>query len=152
MFHFQRNSLGTILLNLGGNTIAYGEKPDGSPWLVGIESPAEGIEYSSSLALTDAALVTSGSYQRYFTVDGVRYHHIIDSESGSPAQGFLSVSVICPDSALADALSTALFCMTEEEGRALIASLPNVEVLWILTDGSMRTSDGWSAHVWKGGA
>ena len=141
----------SFLLNLGGNTVANGKKPDGSAWLVGIESPAEGVEYDGSLALTGYSLVTSGSYQRYFTVDGVRYHHIIDSESGYPENRYLSVSILCPDSALADALSTALFCMTEEDGRALLTDMENTEALWILEDGSIHTTDGWSAFVQKGG-
>ncbi len=142
----------SFLLNLGGNTIAYGEKPHGAAWLVGVESPGEGIEYEQSIRLENRALVTSGSYQRYFTLAGVRYHHIVDAASGYPEHHFLSVSVLCPDAALADALSTALFCMTEEEGRSLLETLKeDVEVLWIRADGSIRASDGWSDHVGNGG-
>lgn len=141
----------SFLLNLGGNTVGYGTKPDGTSWLVGIERPSEGIEISDSLRLENQALVTSGSYQRYFTVEGVRYHHIIDSETGYPENHFLSVSILCPDSALADALSTALFCMTEEEGKTLLSNVENTEALWILEDGTIHQTDGWTEFVQQGG-
>jgi thiamine biosynthesis lipoprotein len=91
--------------------------------------------------------VTSGSYQRYYTVNGKNYHHIIDPETLMLADGYLSVSVVCRDSALGDALSTALFCMPFEEGRTLVEGMENVEALWILPDGAQRTSNGFSAFV-----
>ena len=137
----------SFLLNLGGNTIGYGTKSDGSSWLVGIESPSAEIEVNTSLRLEKYALVTSGSYQRYFMLDGVRYHHIIDSTTGYPENGFLSVSILCPDSALADALSTALFCMTEADGRALLAEIEDTEAMWILPDGTIHTTNGWATFV-----
>ena len=92
--------------------------------------------------LSDTSCVTSGDYERYFTVDGVRYHHIIDPDTYMPATFFSSVTVIAPDSGLADALSTALFCMSYEEGLALVQEMDNVQVLWILADGTQyRTPD-----------
>jgi len=99
--------------------------------------------------LAGESIVTSGSYQRYYTVNGQRYHHIIDSETLMPAEGFLSVSVICKNSAQGDALSTALFCMPLDEGLALVESLPDVEALWILPNGTQRTSSGFSAYLKK---
>lgn len=141
----------SFLLNLGGNTVAWGEKPDGSSWLVGIESPSKEITFDNSIRLKNSALVTSGSYQRYFTVDGVRYHHIIDPATGYPENRFLSVSVLCPDSALADALSTALFCMSEEDGTALLSKVKGTEALWILPNGTIHTTDGWTKFVQQGG-
>jgi thiamine biosynthesis lipoprotein len=82
------------------------------------------------------ALVTSGSYQRYFDLDGVRYHHIIDPDTGYPHIEFASVSVMDTDSGYADCLSTALFSMSLSEGKAFVEKLPDVEVLWIMNDGS----------------
>lgn len=136
-----------FLLNLGGNTLAHGEKPDGTPWLVAVDAPEESSEPLPNLQLRNASLVTSGSYQRYMTVDGVRYHHVIDPDSGYPDGKYYSVSVLCPDSAMADALSTALFCMSVEDGKALLSSIENAEALWIFEDGSTDQTDGWQAHA-----
>ena len=77
----------------------------------------------------------------------ISYHHIIHPDTLMPAEGYLSVSIICPDSGLADALSTALFCMSLEDGRALVASLDKVEALWVTADGAQTVSDGWNAYV-----
>ena len=142
----EKKQISGYLINVGGNVRAIGEKPDGSRWVVGVESPEGKEEHSDRLALTGEALVTSGSYQRYYTVNGERYHHIIDPDTLMPAKGFLSVSVLTADSALGDALSTALFCMTLSEGEALIGSLPHTEAMWILPNGEKRVTDGWSVH------
>lgn len=136
------------VLNVGGNVRTVGAKADGTPWIVGIENPLEDEEnpYTAYLQLEGEALVTSGSYQRYYVVAGKRYHHIIDPNTLMPSEGFLSVSVVCKNSADGDALSTALFCMTAEEGLALVESLPDVEAIWVLPDGARRTSSGWSRY------
>lgn len=136
------------VLNVGGNVRAVGVKPDGEGWTVGLENPAdEGEDYLAYLSLTNQSLVTSGSYQRYYLVDGKRYHHIIHPDTLMPAEGFESVSVITPHSGSGDALSTALFCMTAEEGMALVESLPNVEAHWVLSDGTRYASSGWSTYT-----
>lgn len=136
------------VLNVGGNVRTVGGKPEGSGWTVGLENPddtaAEPLAY---LELAGQALVTSGSYQRYYLVDGKRYHHIIHPETRMPAEGYLSVSVLCADSGLGDALSTALFCMPLTEGKALVESLPDVEVLWVEADGTQTLSSGWERYV-----
>ncbi len=136
------------LLNVGGNVRAVGNKPDGTPWTVGLENPdSEATDYLAYLQLTTEALVTSGSYQRYYVVDGKRYHHIIHPDTLMPAEGYLSVSVICPHAGLGDALSTALFCMSVEQGKALVDSLEGVEALWLTSDGVQTVSDGWNRYV-----
>lgn len=136
------------LLNVGGNVRAVGKKPDGTPWTAGLENPdQETDDYLAYLDLADEALVTSGSYQRYYIVDGKAYHHIIHPDTLMPAEGYLSVSVICSDSGLGDALSTALFCLSVEDGKALIDALEGVEALWVDADGVQTASDGWNAHV-----
>ena len=87
--------------------------------------------------------MTSGIYERFFTVDGVSYHHIIDPDTLMPARYFASVSVITKDSGLADALSTALFCMPQEEGQALIDRMDDeIDVLWIDLDGGQTYTNG----------
>ena len=90
--------------------------------------------------------MTSGSYHRYYEVAGKRYHHIIHPETLMPAEGLLAVSVLTAHSGKADALSTALFCMTVEQGMALVRSLPDTEAHWVLADGTKYETDGWSAY------
>ena len=90
--------------------------------------------------------MTSGVYERYFTVDGKRYHHIIDKDTCYPAAYFSSVTVISEDSALADALSTALFCMPLDEGMEILKGL-HAEALWILPDGETEYSNGFSEYL-----
>ena len=127
-------------LNVGGNVRVVGVLPDGRDWTVGIQDP-DGDGYLCRVALTDATVATSGSYQRFVDIGGVRYHHIIDKNTLYPAKGFTSVSVIAPDSGVADALSTALFCMPLDEGRALVDSLDGVEALWLDTEGVITMTD-----------
>lgn len=136
------------VLNVGGNVRTIGVKGDGSKWTVGIENPEEDSEeaYLAYMELAGESLVTSGSYQRYYIVDGVRYHHIIDPETLMPAEGFVSVSVVCKSSADGDALSTALFCMSLEEGKALVESLSGVEAMWVLPDGTREESAGFAKY------
>ena len=145
----EERGISGYVLNVGGNVRTVGTKPTGEPWLVGIENPGEDPEvpYLAYLDLADLSLVTSGSYQRYYVVDGERYHHIIDPDTLMPAGGYLSVSVITPSSADGDALSTALFCMSPEQGSALIESLPNTEAMWVLADGTRQYSSGFDAYA-----
>lgn len=129
-------------INLGGNIRMLGAKADGSPFVVGIRDPQNPDEVMITLNLSDCACVTSGDYERYFTVGGVRYAHIIDKDTLMPAKHFASVSVICRDAGLADALSTALFCMSFEEGLALVSSLEGVNAIWIYDDASIKYTMG----------
>lgn len=136
------------VLNVGGNVRTVGTKADGTPWTVGLENPLDdGEDYLYYLGLEGQTLVTSGSYQRYYLVNGKRYHHIIHPDTLMPAEGFVSVSVLTKHSGMADSLSTALFCMSLEEGMALVATLPDTEVLWVLPDGTKHVTDGWDAHL-----
>ncbi|MBO5510800.1 MAG: FAD:protein FMN transferase [Clostridia bacterium] len=137
------------VINVGGNVRTVGAKGDGSPWVAGIENPDTDAEepYVAYLKLSGESVVTSGSYQRYYLVNGKRFHHIIDSETLMPAEGFQSVSVVCKHSGQGDALSTALFCMPFEEGLTLVESLPDAEAFWVLPDGTTRQSDGFAAYI-----
>ncbi len=136
------------VINVGGNVRTVGTKGDGEKWLVGIENPEEDSEeaYLAYLELSGESLVTSGSYQRYYVVDGKQYHHIIDPETLYPSEGYVSVSVVCKSSADGDALSTALFCMELEEGLALVESLPDAEAMWVLPDGTRKESSGFANY------
>ncbi len=132
------------LINVGGNVRTVGTRADGSKWQVSIENPIEnGGSYLDTLSLAGESLVTSGSYQRFYSVDGKNYHHIIDPETLLPSEYFLSVSVVCRNSAMADALSTALFCMPFRDGLSLIESTDGAEALWLFSDGTVKLSGGW---------
>ena len=144
----EKKGITGYVINVGGNVRTIGTKPEGEGWIVGIEDPMDtSADYIAYLSLADRSLVTSGSYQRYYLVNGERYHHIIHPDTLMPAEGFLSVSILTRHSGNGDALSTALFCMPLEQGLALIESLPDTEAQWVLPDGSLRTSSGWSAYL-----
>ena len=133
------------VLNIGGNISIIGTKVDGSGWNTGIKDPQDPDIYASYITIADTSCVTSGNYERYFTVNGVKYHHIIDKDTLMPANYFASVTVITPDSGLADALSTALFCMSCEDGLGMLEKFPDVEVIWIYSDGTQYKTDGYDA-------
>lgn len=130
------------LLNLGGNVCALGSKPDGSKWVIGVQSPENPDSYLCTVGLQSTSLVTSGDYQRYYTVEGRRYHHIIDPDTLMPSEFWRSVTILCPDSGLADCLSTALFLMPLEEGREL-AMQCGAEVMWVDTQDRIFYTDGF---------
>ena len=123
-----------MLISVGGNVCATGPKPEDAPWVVGIENP-DGGDYLHTVYARKGCVVTSGDYQRTYPVDGKFYHHIIDPDTLFPSEYFRSVTIICDDSGLADALSTALFVMPLEEGLAL-AEKCGVEAMWLHRDGT----------------
>ena len=133
------------VLNVGGNVRTVGTKGDGNDWLIGIENPNddEDEKYIAYLNLSGESVVTSGSYQRFYFVNGKSYHHIIDTETLMPAENYLSVSIIADSSADGDALSTALFCLPFEDGLALINSFDGAEAMWVFPDGTKQYSDGF---------
>lgn len=139
----------SVLLSVGGNVCAVGSKLDGSDWRVGIQNPdlKSDEAYVRKVDVSDASVVTSGNYQRYYVVDGERYCHIIDSDTLMPADYFASVSIICKDSGRADALSTSVFNMPFEEGLAFVNGLEDVEAMWILNDGTVEYSEGFEQYV-----
>ena len=139
---FEDKGISGYVINVGGNVRTIGSKADGTKWNIGIENP-NGEAYLAYLKLDGQSVVTSGSYQRFYYVDGKPYHHIIHPDTLMPANEYLSVSVICDDSGLGDALSTALFCLPKDKGLALVESLENVEVMWVSDDGEKTFSSGW---------
>lgn len=150
----EARGLTSALVSVGGNLRAIGTKPDGSQWTGGVENPWSSSDVYTSdsmldgaINMSDMALVTSGDYQRYYVVDGKRYHHLIDPDTLFPAAYFNGVTVLCSDSGLADCLTTGLFCLPLEEGKHLVESLDGVEALWCTTDGEVVTSSGWSEHT-----
>ena len=136
------------LINAGGNVRAGGRTHDSiHTWRVGITNPMQPETYLRVLDLTDMSAVTSGGYQRYYEVDGVRYHHLIDPDTLMPANFVAQVTVLTKDSGLADYLSTTAFLLPYEESRALIERLEDTEAIWVLNDGTIQTTDGARALI-----
>ena len=132
-----------MLLSVGGNVCATGPKTaEGDPWVVGIQDPDRGSENVHTIYISSGAVVTSGDYQRAYTVGEKSYHHIIDPDTLMPSEYWRSVSVVCADSGLADALSTALFLLPLEEGQAL-ADTCGAEVFWIGLSGEEHMTPGF---------
>ena len=149
-----------IAISAGGNVRVLGPKDGKDSWTIAVQDPRDGAaadDYADTLLLKDVSLVTSGVNQRYFTAGGKRYHHIIDPDTLHPEDRYLSVTVLTEDSGLADALSTALFNMSIEEGKTLLEALKSgaksiggtevktAEALWILQDSTHRSTAGYEA-------
>jgi FAD:protein FMN transferase len=136
----------SALLSIGGNVRSIGKRGDGTSWRVNVQNPDLTSQDQSiaTVDLNDLSLVTSGSYQRYYTVDGKQYHHIIDPDTLYPAAYTWAVTVVTTDSGLADALSTALYTLSIEQGKALLTNFPGVEALWVTLDGELVRTDGFS--------
>lgn len=137
--------ISAALISLGGNVCAAGTKPNGEAWQIAVQNPRGG-DNAATASIASGYVVTSGDYQRYYTVNGVRYNHIIDPDTLMSADKHASVTVISSDGALADALSTALFIMDTGEGRALIDSIDDAEALWIAKDGGITRTDGFNIN------
>lgn len=135
------------LVSVGGNVRATGPKPDGTAWVVGVQDPDGGSEdYLLRISVSEGSVVTSGDYQRYYVVDGQRYHHIIDPQTLYPATRWRSVTIVCSDSGLADALSTSLFTMSQEEGQELLDEF-GAEAVWLTSGGELLYSPGFSEYI-----
>lgn len=130
-------------INLGGNVLCIGSKPDGSPFRIGIQQPfADRNVYAAIVDITDTSVVTSGNYERYFEKDGKLYHHILDPSTGYPYEnGLTSVTILSKTSVDGDGLSTSCYALGLEKGMALINSLPDVEAMFITEDGQMHYSE-----------
>ncbi|MGN1144872.1 MAG: FAD:protein FMN transferase, partial [Acetatifactor sp.] len=135
------------VISVGGSVLTYGEKPDGDSWRVGILNPFDTSENLGYLSLTGQwCISTSGDYERFVEVDGIRYHHIIDPATGYPAQsGVSSVTVLTKDGLLSDALSTACFVLGVEKGSRLAEEF-DAEVLFVDKSGEMHMSKGMEEY------
>ena len=136
-----------LLISVGGNVCATGPKDStGTPWVVGVQDPDGGDNYLHTLYLTRGSMVTSGDYQRAYMVDGELYHHIIDPDTLYPGSLWRAVTVVCPDSGLADALSTALFLLPIEEGQKLLDACEST-AMWVDAEGNMYYSTGFEELI-----
>lgn len=143
----RENGLDSFLLNAGGNVVCGGKPLDGRDfWVVGVED-LDGVSTRETLGAVNLSIVTSGDYQRYYTVDSVNYHHLIDPETLYPAAHMHAVTILHPDSALGDFLSTTAFLLPYEESRALIDSIPDAQAMWTLMDGTEEMTDGFGELI-----
>jgi thiamine biosynthesis lipoprotein len=123
-------------VNAGGDLCCWGTNPKDLPWKIGIKHPRKS-GFSGVLSISDEAAATTGDYQRYFVEKGVRYHHVFDPHSGFPARGKQSVTVVGPEAALCDALSTALFVSTQAQ--KILCLYPQYGAVLIDADGSLSS-------------
>lgn len=143
-----RANVSQALFDLGGNVYAYGTKQDGSPWRVGIKNPQNpAAKPIIRLDVENKSVVTSGVYERFFEKGGMRYHHILDTNTGFPMDnGVLSVSIVSENSMLADALSTSAFILGVEAGLELVEKQP-AEAIFVMDDGSVHASSGIQSYM-----
>ena len=132
------------IISLGANVQTLGSKPDGSEWSVAIQDPENTSEYVGIITVGEAAVVTTGGYQRYFVAeDGTYYQHLIDPDTGRPAESdLLSVTIVCEDGTMADALSTALYVLGESGARDYYETYDGFEMLLVTDDGRVIVSGG----------
>ena len=136
------NGIHSALVSLGGNVMALGSKPDGSAWKIAIRNPFDESGILGIVSICDRSVITSGSYQRYFEENGINYHHILDPETGCPADnGLVSVTVISTNGTNADALSTAFFVLGLDDSLSMIDTLPdNIRpdgIIFVSEDGTI---------------
>lgn len=145
----KENGMESMLLSVGGNIRAIGGRENKVPWSVGIQNPdlESDEQYVLITQVKDLSVVSSGDYERYYTVNGKRYHHIIDPDTLMPADYFREVSIICMDSGLADVLSTTLFNIPMEDGVKLVESLEGTEAMWVTKDGEVTYSTGFERYI-----
>ncbi len=119
-----------------------GTRPDGEPWRIGVRNPRDERDMIAVLALIDKAVDTSGDYERYFEEDGVKYHHILDAQTGMPAMDLASVTVVADTTIEADVLSTLAFIIGPDEGLELIEGLAGVEGIFVTPGLELTYTDG----------
>ncbi|NMD37860.1 MAG: FAD:protein FMN transferase [Christensenellaceae bacterium] len=146
------SSMPSFVISAGGNVKAGISPLDGREfWSIGIQDPktaqSESNKMLNVVGIKEMAVVTSGDYQRYYIVDGKKYHHIIDSVSLMPADHVKAVTILTENSAMADYLSTALFIMPYEEGFEFVKGLDGVDALWVLLDDTVKMTEGFEKVV-----
>jgi thiamine biosynthesis lipoprotein len=142
----RERGIDSFLISAAGQMMLGGRR-SGRPWRVGVRDPRGGLEeYFARIELTDTSIGSSGDYERYFILDGVRYHHILDPRSGRPTRGLRGATVVCPDATLADALSTALMVLGPE-GLALAELLDEVEAVVVDAEGEVHTTSGLAGRL-----
>ena len=133
-----------FLINLGGNVLVHGDKPDGSPFRIGMQDPAaDRGRYMGIYTLDNGSVVSSGVYERYFEAEGVRYHHILSTKDGRPVRnGLAAVTILSDESIDGDALSTTVFALGLEAGMDLVMGLNGVEAAFVTEAGRVILTQG----------
>lgn len=141
--------VGSAIINLGGNVLCVGARPDETPFRIGIQRPfAERNEVAGALDIEDMSVVSSGVYERHFIQDGVNYHHLLNPRTGYPYEnGLVQVTIISRDSVDGDGLSTTCFALGIEEGSELIESMEDIYGIFMAEDGSIYYTEGAQAFV-----
>lgn len=139
------NGVESALINLGGNILTIGNKPDGSPYVLGIQEPfSDGQSSIPNVSIRDKSLVTSGVYERYFYEKDTLYHHILDTKTGYPIDNdLLGVTILSDSSMEGDAYSTICLCLGLEDGMKLIEKTEGLEALFITNDMELHYSSGF---------
>lgn len=142
--YLSEEGVSSAMINLGGNVLTLGNKPDGSNYNIALQKPfADMNEALAALEISDQTVVSSGIYERYFKVNDQIYHHILDTATGYPVENnLLGVTIICDRSVDGDGLSTTCFSLGLEEGMALIESMENTEAIFITDDYELHGSSG----------
>ena len=135
-----------MIVNAGGDMRVGGKKING-PWVIGIQDPRDQSRILATLDAGDISVATSGDYERYFTKEGTRYHHLLNPFTGSPAQQCRSVTILAKDALSADALATAVFVMGPNRGLRLIEAMEGVEGLIVSADGEIIVSEGLKGRI-----
>ncbi|MEM7040476.1 MAG: FAD:protein FMN transferase, partial [Bacteroidota bacterium] len=130
------------VVNAGGDLRAWGKQAHGGEWRVGISDPKDRKKVLAWLWVDDLAVVTSGDYEKFVELEGKRFTHIVDPKTGWPVQGLQSVTIVCADAEVADALATAVFVMGEKEGLALVEELKGIECVLVNAAGEMKSTKG----------
>lgn len=140
----KENDVKHAIINLGGNVFAYGNKPDGTLWKVGVQNPYSSRgEYIGIVEVANQTVVTSGVYERYFEEDGKKYHHILDPDTGYPVENNIAgISIIAGSSIDADSLSTAAFALGLDKGIELIEKIDNVDAVFVTEDSEAYITSG----------
>lgn len=129
------------VVNAGGDLVCWGRQVNGKSWRIGIANPKNKTKVVSWIDVSNLAVVTSGNYEKFLIIEGKRYSHIIDPRTGYPATGLKSVTVICPDAEIADALATSIFILGEKNGLDLINQLNGIEALLITDNDEIKSSE-----------
>ncbi len=142
-----RSAIDNYLAVAGGDVVGKGKRPDGKPWLIGIQHPRQPDSLLGTLPLDSGSVVTSGDYERFRIVDGKRYHHIFNSHTGQCCLANRSVTIYGADPGEVDVLSTGLFCRSAEEIVAYINKRPRFQCLVVDSTGTIFKSSGWRGKV-----
>ncbi|WP_242974543.1 FAD:protein FMN transferase [Lacrimispora amygdalina] len=142
--YLMKQGVKSAIINLGGNVLCIGKKPDGTPFKIGLQKPyADRNETIETLNIEDMSVVSSGVYERHFVKDGVNYHHILNPRDGYPYEnGLVSVTILSKLSVDGDALSTTCFSMGLEKGMELLNSMDDVYGVFITDDDKVHYTDG----------